>query len=115
MMSEMGGVDKVGDLRGASAYTLWRIRTCLVFLPLLKRATTLTATNAREFHSHKRYGLYVWRRAPEKAGECLEVLDDGSEVELVASAGKAPQPHTLKTVVRLQVRKAHLDLLALVT
>ena len=36
-------------------------------------------------------------------------------MELVASAGKAPQPHTLKTMVRLQVRKAHLDLLALVT
>src|SRR5262249_45384472 len=32
-----------------------------------------------------------------------------------ASAGKAPQPHTLETVVRLQVRKAHLYLLALVT
>ena len=35
-------------------------------------------------------------------------------MELIASAGKAPQPHTVKTVVRLQVRKTHLDLLALV-
>src|SRR5215472_13055954 len=95
------GVDKVGDLRGASAYTLWRIRTCLVFLPLLKRATTLTATNAREFHSHKRYGLYVWRRAPEKAGECLEVLDDGREVELVACTREAPQAHSLEAVMGL--------------
>ena len=33
----------------------------------------------------------------------------------VPCTGKSPQPHTLKTVVRLQVRKAHLDLLALVT
>jgi hypothetical protein len=48
-------------------------------------------------------------------GECLEVLDDGSEVELVACTGKAAQPHTLEAVVCLQVRKAHLDLLALVT
>src|SRR5262252_3704848 len=64
--------------------------------------------------SQPRSCCYVRRRAPEVAGECLEVLDDGGEVELVASAGKAPQPHTLKTVVRLQVRKAHHDLLALV-
>ena len=48
-------------------------------------------------------------------GECLEVLDDGSEVELVACTGKAAQPHTLEAVLCLQVRKAHLDLLALVT
>ena len=48
-------------------------------------------------------------------GEGLQVLHDGGEVELVASAGKAPQPHTLETVVRLKVRKAHLYLLALVT
>src|SRR6266481_5119575 len=48
-------------------------------------------------------------------GEGLQVLHDGGEVELIASAGKAPQPHTLETVVRLQVRKAHLYLLALVT
>jgi len=48
-------------------------------------------------------------------GEGLQVLHDGGEMELIASAGKAPQPHTLETVVRLQVRKAHLYLLALVT
>src|SRR6266568_3565159 len=48
-------------------------------------------------------------------GEGLQVLNDGGQVELIASAGKAPQPHTLETVVRLQVRKAHLYLLALVT
>src|SRR5262249_3037633 len=34
----------------------------------LKRATP---------RSHKRCGLYVWRRTPEMVGECLEVLDDG--------------------------------------
>jgi hypothetical protein len=33
-------------------------------------------------------------------------------VEFVASAGEAPQAHALEAVVGLQVRKAHLDLLA---
>src|SRR5262245_52588177 len=47
-------------------------------------------------------------------GECLQVLHDGGEMEFVACTGKAPQPHTLETVVRLEVRKTHLDLLALV-
>src|SRR5262249_4968671 len=57
---------------------------------------------------------HVQPRPPDMVGEGLQVLHDGGEVELVASAGKAPQPHTLETVVRLQVRKAHLYLLALV-
>src|SRR5260370_41669375 len=35
--------------------------------------------------------------------------------KLVACTGKAAQPHTLEAVVCLQVPKAHLDLLALVT
>ena len=35
-------------------------------------------------------------------------------MEFVACTGKAPQPHTLETVVRLKVRKTHLDLLSLV-
>src|SRR5215831_11706162 len=35
-------------------------------------------------------------------------------MEFVACTGKAPQPHTLETVVRLEVRKTHLDLLSLV-
>ena len=48
-------------------------------------------------------------------GKGLQVLHDGSEVGLVACTGKAAQPHTLEAVVCLQVRKAHLDLLALVT
>src|SRR6266478_9305216 len=58
---------------------------------------------------------HVQPRPPDMVGEGLQVLHDGGEVELIASAGKAPQPHTLETVVRLQVRKAHLYLLALVT
>jgi integrase-like protein len=41
-------------------------------------------------------------------GKGLQVLHDGSEVELVACTGKAAQPHTLEAVVCLQVRKAHL-------
>jgi hypothetical protein len=39
-------------------------------------------------------------------------LHDGGKVEFVAYTEKAPQPHTLETMVRLQVRKTHLDLLA---
>src|SRR3954471_13510215 len=57
----------------------------------------------------------VQPRPPYMVGEGFQVLHDGCEVELVACTGKAPQPHTLETVVRLYVRKAHLDLLALVT
>src|SRR5262249_53489400 len=35
-------------------------------------------------------------------------------MELVAGAGKAPQPHALEGMMRLQVRKAHLDPLSLI-
>jgi hypothetical protein len=35
----------------------------------------------------------------------LQVLHDGSEVELVARAGKAPQAHALESMVGLQVCK----------
>src|SRR4051812_23770116 len=35
-------------------------------------------------------------------------------MELVACAGKTPEPHALKAVMNLQVGKAHLDALALV-
>src|SRR6266568_510346 len=38
-------------------------------------------------------------------GEGLQVLHDGGEVELIASAGKAPQPHTLETVVVFRCAK----------
>ena len=48
------------------------------------------------------------------AGERLEVLDDGGEVELVACPGETPQAHTLEAVMGFEVRKSHLDLLALV-
>ena len=44
----------------------------------------------------------------------LEVLHDGGEMELVACAGEASQPHPLEAVMGLQVRKAHLDALSLV-
>ncbi len=48
------------------------------------------------------------------AGERFEVLHDGSEVELIARAGETTQSHPLEAMVGLQVRKAHLDLLAFV-
>ena len=47
------------------------------------------------------------------AGERLEVLHDGGEVELVACPGETPQAHTLEAVMGFEVRKSHLDLLAL--
>jgi hypothetical protein len=46
--------------------------------------------------------------------ERFKVLHNGGEVELVACAGEAAQTHSLEAVMGLQVRKAHLDLLALV-
>jgi hypothetical protein len=42
----------------------------------------------------------------------LKVLHGGGEMELVACAGEAAQAHPLEAVMGLQVRKAHLDLLA---
>jgi hypothetical protein len=40
--------------------------------------------------------------------ERLEVLHDCGEVELVACTGETPQPHTLKAMMGLEVRKTHL-------
>ena len=48
------------------------------------------------------------------AGERLEVLHDGGEVELIACPAETPQAHTLEAVMGFEVRKSHLDLLALV-
>src|SRR5262249_44906831 len=47
-------------------------------------------------------------------GHGLEVLNDGGEMELVARAREAAQPHAFETVMRLQMRKAHLDPLPLI-
>jgi hypothetical protein len=44
----------------------------------------------------------------------FEVLHDGAEVELVARAGGAAQAHAFETMMSLQVRKAHLDLVTLI-
>jgi hypothetical protein len=41
-------------------------------------------------------------------------LNDGGEMERVASAGKAPKSHAFKAVMRLQMCKAHLDPLPLI-
>ncbi len=48
-------------------------------------------------------------------GKRLEVLHDGCKVELVACAGEPAQPEPLEAMVGLQVCKAHLDPLPLVT
>ena len=53
--------------------------------------------------------------SPKVVCKRLEVLHDRREVELVASAGKPSQSHTLKPVMRLKMRKPHLHFLAIVT
>src|SRR5262245_33760130 len=55
------------------------------------------------------------RRTPDAVGQRLEVLDNCCEVKLVAHARQAPEPHALEAVMGLQMREAHLDLLAFVT
>jgi hypothetical protein len=59
-------------------------------------------------------GRLVRPRPPDMFCQRLQVLHDGCEVELVARAGEAPQAHALEAMMGLEVRKAHLDLLALV-
>ena len=59
---------------------------------------------------HARLG--GWFEGPERQG--LEVLHCSGENELIASAGKTAQSHTLEAVVNLQVGKAHLDAFTLV-
>ena len=44
----------------------------------------------------------------------FEVLHDGGEMELIACTGEPSQSHSLEAVMGLQVRKAHLDLFALI-
>lgn len=48
------------------------------------------------------------------ACERLEVLDDGGQVELVASASETSQAHSLEAMMDLQVREAHLYFLTLI-
>ena len=43
----------------------------------------------------------IGRWSPDMVRKRLEVLDDRSEVELVACTGEAPQPHALEAMVGL--------------
>src|SRR5438552_9121224 len=70
---------------------------------------TLNATNSRRVGSRQ-----VWRWLRETVRQGLEVLDDGGEVELVASTAEATQAHALEAMLNLQVGKAHLHFLALI-
>ena len=54
-------------------------------------------------------------RAEYPQRERLEVLHDGSEMELVARTGEAPKPHSLEAMVDLQMGKPHLDPLSLIS
>ena len=53
-------------------------------------------------------------RPPDVLCQRLQVLHNSREVELIARTGEPAQAHALEPMVGLQVRKAHLDLLALV-
>src|SRR4029077_11232700 len=56
---------------------------------------------------------YPLPKGPQR--KCCKVLYNGSEMELVAGAGKSPEPHPLEAVVCLQVREAHLNTLSFVS
>ena len=45
----------------------------------------------------------------------FEILHDCRKVELIAGAGETSQSHALEAMMGLQVRKTHLDLLAIIT
>jgi hypothetical protein len=53
--------------------------------------------------------------AAQGSGACFKVLHNGGEMKLVACAGKSPEPHSLETVVCLQVCEAHLNTLSFVS
>ena len=76
----------------------------------LKRQPVMTLRG----RGSQRTRAFPWR--PEYAErERLEVLHDGSEMELVARTGEAPKPHALEAMVGLQMRKPHLDPLSLIS
>src|SRR5215510_7893797 len=54
------------------------------------------------------------RRAEQAQRHGLQVLHDGGEVELVASAGQTAQAHALEAVMGLKVGEPHLDALPLI-
>ena len=85
--------------------------------PLMVAATDVLWRSGERHHRRLRYergGLLRWWPEDSKR-ECLEVLDDGGEMELVARTGKPPKPHPLKAVVGLQMCEPHLDALSLVS
>jgi hypothetical protein len=85
----------------------------VVCLPLLLESDWQLTLNATK-RSRRVGGRQVWRRLRETVGQGLEVLDDGGEVELVASTAEATQAHPLEAMLNLQVGNAHLHFLALI-
>ena len=86
-------VDKVGEGRGGC-----RLAPFAVYLfpaPDWRRAY---------FSLERSCKIYNWPvrgRPPETVCESLEVLHNRGEVELVACAGEAPQPHAIEAVMGL--------------
>src|ERR1700680_1029264 len=54
---------------------------------------------------------HIGRWPPDAHRKRLEVLHDCGEVELVADAREASQPHALEAMMGLEVREPHLHLL----
>ena len=108
-------VEKVGCGKVGSAWLIWQILGLVQALDLARWGVGLGAhaTNSTDATQLRRMRLR-WR-PEESERERLEVLHDGGEVELVASAGEAPKPHPLEAMVGLQMREAHLDPLSLVS
>ena len=68
----------------------------------------------RHRRSYERCGRWRGGRAQDSKRERFEVLHDSRKMELVASTREASKPHTLETMVGLQMREPHLDPLSLV-
>ena len=100
VVSELVGSERLGD-----PFSFASEDSCLVLGGQMEAGT---------LGPNSRWRRLGWRpEQPERHG--LKVLHDGSEMELVAGAGKTSQPHALEAVMGFQVRKAHLDPLPLIT
>src|SRR5262249_13028499 len=78
------------------------------------RRRNLNGTDATSAYA-KHAACVFGRRPPEGVCERFEILHNRCQVELVAGTGKASQPHALEAMMGLEVRKTHLELLAVVT
>src|SRR5262245_45961578 len=93
-----------------------RYLAAAVFQRNYRRSTQLDITNATRLNWSLRLAASyrAGQRTPDAAGKGLEVLNNRCEMKFIAHTRQAPKPHALEAVMGLQVREAHLDLLAFV-